>query len=86
MPNGVFSGLVKRIGLCQSGTMHDTLPADAILFKDHTAAELHAVLADLGVTPRLARRLQAAVLQRGAAETPAALPEMSPRCWSACAR
>jgi 23S rRNA (adenine2503-C2)-methyltransferase len=51
----------------------------AILFKDHTAAELHARLAPLGVTERLARRLQAAVVRRGEAEVPRALPETSPR-------
>ena len=38
-----------------------------ILFKDHTAVELHALLAPLGVTERLARRLQAAIVHaRGA--------------------
>ena len=59
--------------------MHNTLPTDPILFKDHTTADLHAHLAPLGVTARLARRLQAAVLQRGATEVPAALTETSPR-------
>ncbi len=53
--------------------------AGPILFKDVTSAELHAGLAPLGVSDRLARRLQAAVLQRGAAEAPATLPETSPR-------
>jgi 23S rRNA (adenine2503-C2)-methyltransferase len=51
----------------------------SILFKEHTADELHARLAHLGVTPRLARRLQHAVVRRGAAEVPVALPEVSPR-------
>jgi 23S rRNA (adenine2503-C2)-methyltransferase len=50
-----------------------------ILLKEHTAEELHAHLAGLGVTARLARRLQAAVLQRGGGEIPARLPEVSAR-------
>src|SRR2546422_472257 len=50
-----------------------------ILFKDHTADELHDRLAGLGVSPRLARRLQAAVMQRRATELPAALPEVAAR-------
>ena len=50
---------------------------NSILLKDHTAEELHALLAPLGVTPRLARRLQAAVLQRGANAVPTQLPEVS---------
>jgi 23S rRNA (adenine2503-C2)-methyltransferase len=49
------------------------------LFKDHTAEGLRARLAALGVGARLARRLQSAVLQRGAVEAPAELPEVSPR-------
>jgi 23S rRNA (adenine2503-C2)-methyltransferase len=53
--------------------------ATLTLLKDHTADELHARLAGLGVTPRLARRLQAAVVRRGAGEVPATLPEVSPR-------
>jgi 23S rRNA (adenine2503-C2)-methyltransferase len=59
--------------------MHDTLPDAPILFKDHTAAGLYSRLVPLGVTTRLARRLQAAVLQRGALEAPATMPETSPR-------
>jgi 23S rRNA (adenine2503-C2)-methyltransferase len=54
----------------------DSVP---ILFKAVTSDDLHARLAHLGVTARLARRLQAAVLQRGASEAPAALSETSPR-------
>lgn len=54
-------------------------PSAPILLKDHTAEELHARLAGLGVTARLARRLQAAAVGRGAMEIPAALPEVSPR-------
>jgi 23S rRNA (adenine2503-C2)-methyltransferase len=50
-----------------------------VLFKEHTAEGLHARLAHLGVTTRLARRLQSAVVGRGAAEVPAALSEVSPR-------
>ncbi|HRT05232.1 MAG TPA: radical SAM protein [Kiritimatiellia bacterium] len=46
-----------------------------ILLKNLTATELHAALAPLGVSPRLARRLQAAVLRRD--EIPADLPEVS---------
>jgi 23S rRNA (adenine2503-C2)-methyltransferase len=49
------------------------------LFKDHTAEGLHQRLAGLGVTPRLARRLQSAVLRQPTAEVPAALPETSRR-------
>jgi 23S rRNA (adenine2503-C2)-methyltransferase len=49
-----------------------------ILFKDSTAAELHARLAEVGVTARLARRLQAAVLQR-CGEIPGAMPEVPAR-------
>ena len=59
--------------------MHDSVPAAPILFKDHTSAELHARLAPLGVSERLARRLQAAVLRRGASEAPPTMPETSPR-------
>ncbi len=45
------------------------------LLKDSTASELHAWLAPLGVSLRLARRLQAAVLRRDA--FPENLPEVS---------
>ena len=54
-------------------------PPNSILLKDHTAEELHALLAELGVSPRLARRLQASVLQRGGNAIPAELPEVSRR-------
>jgi 23S rRNA (adenine2503-C2)-methyltransferase len=50
-----------------------------VVFKDLTSDELQARLAPLGVSARLARRLQAAVLRRGAGEVPATLPEVSPR-------
>ena len=46
-----------------------------ILLKNLTSAELHAALAPLGVSPRLARRLQAAALRRD--EFPHELPEVS---------
>src|SRR5262249_26210853 len=52
---------------------------DPILLKSHTAEELHARLAGLGVTARLARRLQTAVIRRGEDEIPSELPEVSPR-------
>lgn len=52
---------------------------EPIRFKEHTAAELYVRLAELGVTARLARRLQAAVLQRRLAELPVAMAEVSPR-------
>jgi 23S rRNA (adenine2503-C2)-methyltransferase len=53
------------------------------LFKDQTADGLHQRLAPLGVTARLARRLQAAVLQRGGEAVPAALPEVPRRLLDA---
>ena len=46
-----------------------------ILLKNLTSAEFHAALAPLGVSLRLARRLQAAALRRD--EFPADLPEVS---------
>jgi 23S rRNA (adenine2503-C2)-methyltransferase len=49
-----------------------------ILFKDCTADDLHASLSDLGVSARLARRLQAAVFQKGGV-IPAAMPEVPGR-------
>jgi 23S rRNA (adenine2503-C2)-methyltransferase len=56
--------------------MNQPLP---ILLKDHPAEELHARLAPFGVSARLARRLQAAVVRRGAPEIPGELSEVSPR-------
>lgn len=53
--------------------------AAPILFKNCTAVELHAGLADLGVSARLARRLQAAVFQRRATEIPSQMPEAPAR-------
>jgi 23S rRNA (adenine2503-C2)-methyltransferase len=48
-----------------------------VLFKEHTAEDLHALLAPCGVNLRLARRLQAAVLQRGG--IPERMPEVPRR-------
>jgi len=50
-------------------------PRTVPLLKDSTASELHALLAPLGVSLRLARRLQAAVIRRDA--FPESLPEVS---------
>src|SRR4051794_27148759 len=55
----------------------------SILFKELTSAGLLERLAPLGVTPRLARRLQAAVLRPGPSEVPAALPEVPRRLLEA---
>ncbi|HEV3261309.1 MAG TPA: radical SAM protein, partial [Gemmataceae bacterium] len=54
-------------------------PETLIRLKDCTADELYARLAGLGVSVRLARRLQAAAVRRGAAEIPTEMPEVSPR-------
>jgi 23S rRNA (adenine2503-C2)-methyltransferase len=56
--------------------MLDLPLAAPILMKDGTAADLLAWLAPLGVDLRLARRIQAAVLQRGGDAIPTALPEV----------
>lgn len=56
--------------------MQEPNDSEPVLFKDHTAAGLQSLL---GIDARLARRLQAAVLRRGADEVPAALTEVSPR-------
>ncbi len=61
--------------------MPNNTDAGPILFKDVTAAGLHERLAPLGVGPRLARRLQAAVLRTGA--VPDALPEVPRRLLEA---
>jgi 23S rRNA (adenine2503-C2)-methyltransferase len=52
-----------------------------VLFKDHTAEGLHALLSADGVDARLARRLQSAVLRKDA--IPAALPEVPRRVLDA---
>jgi 23S rRNA (adenine2503-C2)-methyltransferase len=54
-----------------------------VAFKDHTADELQARLAPLGVSLRLARRLQAAVVGRGSVAVPASLPEVPRRLLEA---
>jgi 23S rRNA (adenine2503-C2)-methyltransferase len=50
-----------------------------ILLKDCTSGDLHERLQAIGVTPRVARRLQAAAIARGGEEIPQALDEVSPR-------
>jgi 23S rRNA (adenine2503-C2)-methyltransferase len=64
--------------------MPDKTDAEPIFFKDMTSAGLHERLTPLGVTARLARRLQAAVLRTGA--IPAAMPEVSRRLLEAVGR
>src|SRR5690348_5644889 len=59
--------------------MPPTTPTAPILWQDCTAVEMHTRLAAHGVSARLARRLQAAVLRGGLAELPAALPEVPRR-------
>ena len=53
------------------------MSASPILFKNLTSDALHAALAPAGVSLRLARRLQAAVLRQGV--LPAEMPEVSAR-------
>jgi 23S rRNA (adenine2503-C2)-methyltransferase len=48
-----------------------------LLFKNVTVGELHAELAHVGVTPRLARQLQGPAVRQGA--LPAELPGVSPK-------
>jgi 23S rRNA (adenine2503-C2)-methyltransferase len=57
--------------------------AQPVLFKEWTSVGLCERLAPLGVTPRLARRLQAAVLRNPAAEVPAGLSEAPRRVLEA---
>ena len=52
--------------------------AEPIRFKEHTSESLHAALAHLGVDARLARRLQAAVMQK-VGRVPEQMPEVSRR-------
>ncbi len=52
--------------------------SELIRFKEHTAVTLHQALAPLGVDARLARRLQAAVLQK-LGRVPEQMPEVSRR-------
>jgi 23S rRNA (adenine2503-C2)-methyltransferase len=56
--------------------------SNIIRFKEHTAGTLHQALAHLGVDARLARRLQAAVLQKGGA-VPERMPEVPRRLLDA---
>jgi 23S rRNA (adenine2503-C2)-methyltransferase len=58
------------------------MPENAIRFKEHTAQGLHHALAPLGVDARLARRLQAAVLQKDG-EVPRNMPEVPRRLLEA---
>lgn len=60
--------------------------APEILIKDHTSEGLCHLLAECGVTPRLARRLQANVLQRRGGEVPERLPETPRRVLEAVRR
>src|SRR5262245_40266538 len=62
-----------------------TMTAPRLRFKEHTSDQLAERLAPLGVTPRLARRLQAAVVQRGGG-LPTELPEAPRRVLEAVAR
>ncbi len=57
-----------------------------VLFKDHTSEGLCNRLAEYGVTPRLARRLQAIVLQRRDGEVPTQLSETPRRVLEAVRR
>src|SRR5262245_56384286 len=50
---------------------------EPVLFKEHTSEGLARLLGPCGVDLRLARRLQSAVLRRGA--VPEQMPEVSPR-------
>src|SRR5262245_36311431 len=53
-------------------------PTETVRFKDHTSHSLHEQLAPLGVDARLARRLQAAVMQK-VGRVPDTMPEVSRR-------
>ncbi|MBY0230321.1 MAG: radical SAM protein, partial [Gemmataceae bacterium] len=58
--------------------------SEKIRFKEHVSDRLAELLAPLGATPRLARRLQAAVVQRGE-DAPTELPEAPRRVLEAVA-
>ena len=58
------------------------IPPDLIRFKDFTADEMHARLSSFGVTSQLARRLQSAIVKRGAKEIPLVMEQTSPRLLS----
>ena len=51
---------------------------DLVRFKDHTSTTLHHALAHLDVDARLARRLQAAVMQK-VGHVPERMPEVPKR-------
>lgn len=53
-----------------------------MLLKDHTTTELHEAAKDLGVTPRLARRLQSLVTKRQVRELPDSLEGVSKLLWA----
>lgn len=53
--------------------------AGRVVLKDQTAEELAGLLADLAPPARLVRRLQAAVVRRGARTIPTDFPEVSPK-------
>src|SRR5262245_24699545 len=72
-----MSRVISRLAMDPAATL--PVSHAPILFKDNVAGELHARLATLGVDARLARRLQAAIVGRGAAAVPDTLPEVSPR-------
>ncbi len=55
---------------------------DPIRFKEHTAESLHEQLSPLGVDARLARRLQASVMQKGGV-VPQRMPEVPRRVLEA---
>ncbi len=57
----------------------NTTPSERVLFKDHTSAELAQRLQHLGVSERLARRLQAAIVREDAATVPTSMNEVPRR-------
>ncbi len=77
VPRTTPSGLLlsrRQAGAAEGVAVESLLPMP-ILFKDATASELHDTLAPLGVSLRLARRLQAVVLKNDA--IPESMPEVS---------
>jgi 23S rRNA (adenine2503-C2)-methyltransferase len=61
--------------------MPASIDGEPVLFKDHTADSLHQLLSPLGVSARIARRLQAVVLRTGA--VPGSMPEVPRRVLDA---
>lgn len=51
----------------------------ALVLKDCTSDELHAQFGGIGLSPKFARRLQAAIFQRRSPDVPAQLPEVPRR-------